>query len=153
MRIHNVHERTLPIDARRRVGAGRLARHAAGPAVAEGPLAGDAAGASDARAARVRHATASSAASRARRLRFRFRDMPGFDGEHGFEVAARGRRRVGAAPHDRPRDARGPIELGPGALYIRRLHDALLEDLLDRAEGRPPRRHGLAVRAAGGQRR
>lgn len=141
MRIHNVHERTLPIDADAawalvdslgtpddRLWPRRWPRMRRTEAIAQHAF--------------VKYHVVGREPGQS--LRFRFRDMPGFDGEHAFEVLPAG---DGASVlrHTLTADAKGPIELG-WRLYIRRLHDALLEDLLDGAEGRPQRRHGLRVR-------
>ena len=129
-------------DRRRRgLGTRRLARHARRPAVAAA-LAAMRRTEAIAQHAFVKYHVVGREPGQS--LRFRFRDMPGFDGEHAFEVLPAG---DGASVlrHTLTADAKGPIELG-WRLYIRRLHDALLEDLLDGAEGRPQRRHGLRVR-------
>ena len=144
MRIHNVHERTLAIDADAAwalvdsLGTpdDRLWQNQRWPAMRRQDDIGQ--------HAFVKYRVVGREAGRS--LRFRFRDMPGFNGEHAFEIQPAG---PGASVlrHTMTADATGPIELG-WRLYIRRLHDALLEDLLDAAEGRPQRRHGLLVRVA-----
>ena len=144
MRIHNVHERTLPIDAQ---AAWTLVDSLGTPDDRLWPRGGwprmkregD-----SAHHAFVRYRVVGREPGRS--LRFRFRDMPGFAGEHAFEVIPAG---DGASVlrHTMIADAQGRIELA-WRLCIRRLHDALLEDLLDGAEGRPPRAHGPLVRAA-----
>jgi hypothetical protein len=78
-----------------------------------------------------------------RRVTFRFASRRRFPGHHWFEVFTRDGRTVlrhvlEAQPHGRMR------LIWP--LGIRWLHDACLEDLLDRAAGAPPRRHGAWVR-------
>jgi hypothetical protein len=62
------------------------------------------------------------------RLVFRFTEPRGLHGGHRFEA------RDGVLRHTIEGDARGLMTLG-WPLVIRPLHDALLEDLLDRAEG------------------
>ena len=97
MRIHNVHERTLPIDAAqawalvdslgtrddrlwpKRWPAMRRTEDIAQHAFVKYRVVGREPGQS---------------------LRFRFRDMPGFEGEHAFEIQPAGAQRLGAAPHD-----------------------------------------------------
>lgn len=85
-----------------------------------------------------------------RKVRFRFTAPPGFDGAHGFEIqdTASGLVRL---HHDITMLVRGPA-LFTWTFVFRPLHDALLRDLMDRAEvsltGRPaqPRAWPLSVR-------
>ena len=149
MRIHNVHERTLPVPAD---AVWNMLETLGGPddrlwprdrwpaAKLDGGLEPGTRG----HHSFIRYVIVG--AEPGRRVRFRFRDMPGVEGEHGFEVLPAG---DGAAVlrHVLDIQARGPFELYWRAM-IGRMHDALLEDLLDRAEGRPPRGHDALVRAA-----
>jgi hypothetical protein len=144
MRIHNVHERTLPIDAQAAwalvdalgTPGDRLWPSYRWPAMSRE---GD-----KARHWFVRYRVVGREPGKS--LRFRFRDMPGIDGEHAFEVLPAG---DGASVlrHTMTADARGGAEIS-WRLFIRQMHDALLEDLLDGAEGRPPRTHRPGVRVA-----
>ncbi|WP_218580051.1 SRPBCC family protein [Nocardia cyriacigeorgica] len=72
-------------------------------------------------------------------IRFRFTGPRGFDGFHEFTVHDEGD--TATLRHLLAMHARGPARLTWPLVY-RRLHDALLEDSLDRAEqeltGRPP---------------
>ena len=82
------------------------------------------------------------------RVRFRFLEPPGFDGTHTFEIfpdadGCRLEHRVEIAPRGTARLA-WPLVFGP-------LHDALVEDAIDRAlqsvgQGRPARRYSRWVR-------
>lgn len=76
-----------------------------------------------------------------RAVRFRFRAPRGFHGTHGFDVAPldAGRTRL---RHTLQMDASGPALL-TWPLAFRPLHDALIEDSLDRAE------RSLGLRPAG----
>ena len=149
MRIHNVHERTLPVPAdavwsmvETLGGPGdRLWPRDRWPAI---KLDGALEPGTHGRHSFIRYAVVG--AEPGRRVRFRFRDTPGVEGEHGFEVLPAG---DGAAVlrHVLDIQAQGPFELYWRTVIVR-LHDALLEDLLDRAEGRSPRRHSVVVRAA-----
>jgi hypothetical protein len=149
LKIHNVHERTLPVSAD---AVWRMLETLGGPDDRLWPrdrwpamkLDGGLEHGARGHHSFIRYAVVG--AEPGRRVRFRFRDMPGVDGEHGFEVLPAG---DGAAVlrHVLDLEARGPFELYWRAM-IGRMHDALLEDLLDRAEGRPPRGHDALVRAA-----
>jgi len=83
-----------------------------------------------------------------RSVRFRFDAPQGFDGWHGFDVeaVAPGRVRV---RHTLSMRARGAARLS-WPLAFRPLHDACVEDALDRAEaqckGSPPRPKPLSLR-------
>jgi hypothetical protein len=163
MRIHNVHERTVAMSAEE---AGRLLDGLASPndrlwpaerwpemRFDRGLVVGARGGHGPIRYEVV-------GLEPGRRVRFRFREMRGLDGEHGFEIEPAG---PGAAVlrHVVDAEARGPIALW-WLVVIRPLHDALVEDALDRAQGRAPRplaptaralRRGLALRTAAKQRR
>lgn len=74
-----------------------------------------------------------------KQVRFRFDRPHGLDGVHRFEAGP------GRLRHVLEADVRGSmIWLWP--LVVRPLHDALIEDAFDRAEGRPPRALSLRVR-------
>ncbi len=85
-----------------------------------------------------------------RAVAFRFVHPTGLVGEHRFEYDGATLRHVLEG------GTTGSMRVG-WPLAFRWLHDALAEDALDRAEGRPPRRLGLWVRilrwAARNQRR
>jgi hypothetical protein len=148
MRIYNVHERTLPIGTQ---AAWELLTSLGGPDDRLWPerwprmrLEHGVALGSRGRHGFVRYTVVGVEPER--RIRFRVRDMPGLEGEHAFELAPAG---DGACVlrHAVIADAHGPIALYWRAI-VGRLHDAIVEDLLDRAEGRPARAHGPLVRAA-----
>ena len=149
MKIHNVHERTLPVPAD---AVWNLLETLGGPDDRLWPrdrwpaikLDGGLEPGTRGHHAFIRYAIVGTEPGR--RVRFRFRDTPGVEGEHGFEVLPAG---DGAAVlrHVLDIHARGPFELYWRTVIVR-LHDALLEDLLDRAEGRSPRGHSIFVRAA-----
>jgi hypothetical protein len=76
---------------------------------------------------------------RGRAVRFRLRAPRGFDGFHAFEVFADGGERT-TLRHVLDMNTRGPALL-TWPLVFRPLHDALVEDCLDRAAravGQPP---------------
>jgi hypothetical protein len=77
-------------------------------------------------------------------VRFRFEDMPGVRGEHGFEVLHAGDRRT-LIRHTANLEATGRAAIR-WRLIIARLHDALVEDALDRAAKAPHRPHSKSVR-------
>src|SRR3954454_12620347 len=88
MRIHNVHERTLPIPA---AAAWQLVDDLGGPDDVLWP--GDRWPAMRLDGARGRHGFVKyTVAGRepGARLRFRLRDMAGFEGEHAFDVLPAG---------------------------------------------------------------
>jgi hypothetical protein len=149
MRIYNVHERTLPIDVQ---AAWELLTSLGGPddrlwpadrwpriRLEDGVTPG-----SRGRHSFVRYTVVGVEPER--RIRFRLRDMPGFEGEHAFELAPAGAD-ASVLRHILLAELRGPAVLYWRA-FIGRLHDALLQDLLDRAEGRPARGHAPLVAAA-----
>lgn len=67
-----------------------------------------------------------------RRVRFRFTGPSGFHGTHGYEVTAPEQGKT-LLRHMLEMDARGPALLS-WPLVFRPLHDALMEDSLDRVE-------------------
>jgi hypothetical protein len=79
-----------------------------------------------------------------RLVRFRFAKSSGIDGEHAFEAIPVGDGQT-LLRHTMIGDARGSVAL-KWRLAIRRLHDALLEDALDKAAKAPQRPHPLPVR-------
>ncbi|WP_017606826.1 hypothetical protein [Nocardiopsis alkaliphila] len=153
MDVYNLHQREFPVPVAR-VGAlldtlsgeeDRLWPHQAWPALRlNGPLAVGAAGGHGP----VRYVIEDY--SPRTRVRFRFREPRGFDGFHEFTVHPS---ESGGAVlrHLLAMRARGPARL-TWPLIFRPLHDALLEDALDRAEHeligavRTPARWGLHVR-------
>ena len=148
MRIHNVHERTVPLTAE---AAGELLDTLGGPDDRLWPsdrwppmrIAGGIRPGARGHHGAIRYEVCG--VEPGRRVRFRFRDMPGLDGEHGFEVLEAGDAAV--VRHVVDATARGPAEWC-WRLFLGRLHDACVEDVLDRAEGRAPRAHDPLVRAA-----
>ena len=126
---------------RRRRGLGPLARHAPRPAVAAAAGRGMRRTEGIAQHAFVKYRVVGREPGQS--LRFRFRDMPGFDGEHAFQAAPGGPRRLGAAPHADRRREGTDIQLG-----WRSLHPAPALCVARgpaRRRGRPPAapRHGL----------
>jgi hypothetical protein len=146
VRIHNVHERTLPIDQQQAwelvdsLGTqdDRLWPHHRWPRMSRE--------ADNARHAFVTYRVVGREPGAS--LRFRFQNMRGIDGEHAFEVLPAGAN-ASVLRHTMTAQAHGRTELA-WRLFIERMHDALLEDLLDGAEGRPPRSHGSLIRIARG---
>jgi hypothetical protein len=75
-----------------------------------------------------------------RLARFRFSAPRGLEGEHRLEVDGDLLRHVVEARTS------GPMRFG-WPLFFRPLHDALVEDALDKAQGLSPRPFGVRVRA------
>lgn len=135
MNVRNLHERTLAAESAA-VGAlidrlaspeDRLWPHAAWPAICfDRPLGVGAIGGHGP----IRYVV--EAYEPGRSLRFRFTAPRGFDGTHEFEVEPRGEGRT-RLRHLLEMRAAGPAILTWG-LVFRPLHDALVEDALDRAE-------------------
>jgi hypothetical protein len=71
--------------------------------------------------------------------------MPGFEGEHGFEALPAGPCRT-LLRHTVTGQLAAVASL-KWRLAIRRMHDALVEDALDKAAKAPQRPHSAAVRA------
>ncbi|MEU9608756.1 SRPBCC family protein [Streptomyces sp. NPDC048057] len=135
MDVHNVHERVLAAPAEE-VGAlidtlsspkDRLWPHRAWPAmVFDRPLGVGASGGHGP----VRYTVAAYVPGAS--VRFAFRGPRGFHGFHEFAVHAVDEERT-VLRHVLAMDARGPARVS-WPLVFRPLHDALLEDALDRAE-------------------
>ena len=150
MRIHNVHERTLPMPADE---AGRLLDSLASPddrlwpgrrwppmrfdtpGLVVGAVGGH---------GPVRYTV--QAYEPGREARFRFRGMAGIEGEHAFSISRVGDDRS-VLRHVMIADARG-ASIAVWKLLVERLHDACVEDCMDRAEGVAPRGHDPLVRLA-----
>ncbi|MFB6440310.1 SRPBCC family protein [Streptomyces sp. NPDC056411] len=135
MGVHHVHERVLPVpgaEAGRLIdglsGAGdRLWPHPDWPPMRlDGPLAPGAAGGHGP----VRYTVAAYVPGRW--VRFAFRGPRGFDGFHEYTVHPLGADRT-LLRHTLAMRPRGPARLTWPLVY-RHLHDAVLEDSLDRAE-------------------
>lgn len=135
MRVLNVHERVLPVPAAA-VGAlldtlasadDRLWPHAAWPRMAfDGPLAVGAHGGHGP----IRYHVEQYEPGRS--LRFRFDAPRGFDGYHALVVESRGANAC-SLRHELAMRTHGMAMLSWPFVY-RPLHDALLEDALDRAQ-------------------
>jgi len=151
MRIHNVHERLIEAPE---LEVGRLLDSLASPEdqlwptdrwprmVLDGPLGPGASGGHGP----IRYVV--EAYEPGRSVRFRFTRPPGFVGHHCFELEAVSADQT-RLRHSIEMHAHGLTWL-KWALVIRHLHDALLEDALDRAEtslgaGLPQQRHSLRV--------
>jgi hypothetical protein len=149
MRVHNVHERTVALPAEE---AGALLDSLAGPDDRVWPAfrwpalrldPGLQVGARGGHGP-IRYEVV--AYDPGRSVRFRFRGMPGIDGEHAFEVRPAGEgRSVVSHVFDAELVGRARLEW---IVALRRLHDACVEDALDRAEGAPPRPLRWPVRVA-----
>lgn len=138
MNIRNVHERTLPCSAEE---AGALIDSLASPADRVWPVdrwpamrfdRGLVAGARGGHGP-IRYEVAAHVPGREARFTF---TGSGVTGQHWLEIDTNGTRPV--LRHVLQGRARGGMTVR-WALVIRWLHDALVEDALDRAEGLPPR--------------
>lgn len=145
MNIRNVHERTLPCSAEQ-AGAlidslasredrlwpvGRWPAMRLDPGLVPGARGGH---------GPIRYAVAAHIPGREARFTFTDADLTG---EHWVELDTTGTRPV--LRHVLQARARGRM-LALWLLALRRLHDALVEDALDRAEGLPPRRLSPSLR-------